>query len=175
MEKVIIRGKQYEKGSELHSYKKRMIFYDDLGQILVYQKEYGLHFPSAHIIEDTSFEYKLKNIFKIEFDRQNVEQLIQIISYDSRFVTHNNKLVKKYLKYVRDYYTCLTNLDKQRNIPPIYKTDGQILEPRIMKLEDALQYFKNLNLRKPHDKVDALESLKQKVKEKEYERKNKII
>lgn len=175
MEKIIIRGKQYEKDSELYSYKKRMIFYDDLGQILVYQKDYGLYLPSVHITEETPFEEKLKNIFKIEFDEQNIEQLIQIISYDSRFVTHNNKLVKKYLKYVRDYYACLTNLDNQKDIPPIYKSDGKILEPRIMKLEDVIQYFKDLNLKYPCDKVDALEVLKQKVKEKEYERGNKIF
>ena len=168
---TIIMNKQYYKGAELLSHKKRLILYNKSGEILVYKRKKGLYIPSVFITENTNFEEEIKEILKIDFNTYNIEELITIINCKFRYNDVNNKLVKKHLKQIRDYYTCLAEFDKSiENCLGTISIDEDALLPKVMDIDEAIVHLEQTPL--SNSKVYALKILKQKIKDKKYEGRN---
>lgn len=170
METIII-NKQYYKGAELLSHKKRLILYNKNNEILVYKRTKGLYIPSVFMEEKTNFEEEIKKILKVDFDVQNMEELIRIIDCKFRYNSINGKLIKKHLQQVRDYYICLTEFDKSiENCIGTLSIDEDTILPKVMSMDEAIVHLGQTRF--SNSKVYALNKLKQKIKDKKYEGKN---
>lgn len=176
METITI-GKQYEKNSELVFHKKKILFYNESQDILVYSKEYGIYIPSVSMSEETVFEEEIRQKTSIDFANESIEPLVQIINYNFKLKSVNNKLVKQNLKFIRDYYICLVQFDNalKQTLQPIVVSDEERL-PKILNIEELMKYLTDL-YREPHqrDEIIALEVLNSKMKGKVYEKSNSNI
>lgn len=173
METIII-GKRYAKNAELVFHKKKVLFYNENQDVLVYSKKYGIYMPSVYVSERTDFEEEIREQIPIAFANENLELLVQIINFDFKLKSVNNKLIKQNLKFIRDYYICFAQFDDdfKQALQPIIVNEEEII-PQILKIDELIKYLTGL-YQEPHrnDKVIALETLNGKMKGKVYEKSN---
>lgn len=165
METIII-GKQYEKNAELSSFEKKVLCYSSTQEILIYKKNYGISIPPIELLLEND------EIFPISLEESYLEPLLQVVNCHFQYKTVNNKLVKQYLKYIREYYTYLVEFNSafKEKLQPLH-IDNEIYIPTIMDIEKAINYVDQIYSTK-RSKLMALEALNCKVKGKKYERTN---
>lgn len=162
MDTVILKGKQYRNLKEDTIIKKKMIFYDQNNHILLYQWDDEIYVPTVTTQSSDEFITQLHEMTNIVFDPNKIEELIRTINYGFIFETHNNTMRKKYLEYVKEFYTCMIPFDQtffemQRHM---YQWQASI-----MSIQEAIDCLMSKRICKENT-LCGLQAFQQKVKEK---------
>lgn len=169
MEKIVLRNAKYKNLVSNTSIQKRMIFYNDNFDILVYQCQNRIILPHVTTESENEFVKQLHENVPLPFQDDNIEYILQLIDYEVKFERRNNKLKKLYWEIVRDYYCCFTELKSGINqkLSSVEIMEA-IYEPKVISLEegiDNLEHRPNVS-----QNLYGLNHFKQKVKEKNYAR-----
>lgn len=138
--KTIIRARNdFLKNANQTIVNKKMIFYDNHSNLLIYKNGANFYFPKVLTSSDSVFLDGVKKITNIDFNNDKVQQIMEIIESEIRFNTTNGKMKKEYLKFVRDYYCCALSFEESKN--QIFKENNFGL-PKIIKINDAIDVLK---------------------------------
>lgn len=166
---IIVTGKQYQNLVSLSETRKKMVFYNENYNILIYQNEGELCLPTVLTSKEEDFFSKLNRITGISFHWDLVDHFLQLQDYSLMLKRQNNKLKKIYLEIIRDYYCCPVNMEKKIEVPIEILGDG--INPTFMNLEDILTINSQNNPQFYSRTNEGLKIFKQKLKEREYGRK----
>ncbi|MCI8347800.1 MAG: hypothetical protein HFJ12_07695 [Bacilli bacterium] len=166
---IIVTGKQYRNLVNLSETRKKIIFYNENCDILIYHNIGKLCLPTVLTSEEEEFFSKLNKITGISFQWDSVDHFLQLQDYSLRLKRQNNKLIKIYLETIRDYYCCPVNMEKKIEVPIEILGDG--INPTFMNLEDILTINSQPNSQFYSRTNEGLKIFKQKLKEREYGRK----
>ena len=149
MDTTIRTGKEFKNLAKKTITMKKMFLYNNDNNLLVYKNPNKIYLPTVI----TDIHHKLN----ISFLDENVECFFQLLDYLPIFERTNNKLKKVYVEKVRDYYSCLVDLD---NVASFESKKG--IEPSVISVDEALEIMSNVNY---SHTLYALNNFKQKVKE----------
>lgn len=165
MEKIVLRGDKYKNLVSNTSIQKRMIFYNDNFDILVYHCQDRIVLPYVATESENDFVKQLHENVNIPFQDDNIKYILQLIDYEGKFERKNNKLKKLYWEIIQDYYCCFTELESEINQKlSSVEIKEDIYEPKVISLEegiDILEHRPNVS-----QTLYGLNHFKQKVKEK---------
>ena len=139
-----------------------MIFYNEKKEVLLYKSHRELYIPTITTETQTNFIAEIQKMTGILCSGDKVEELVRLVDYCFRYETMNNKLYKKYLERVREFYTCMIALEQ--NLSPIPVQDGELI-PKMWYIDDAIAELSNGKMYKKHT-IYGLEKFRQRVKEK---------
>lgn len=163
---IIVEGKEYQHLVSSSVTSKKMIFYHEDGDILFYQNGNKILLPTVDTSKEEDFYSDIYQMTGILFQKNDVDQFLQIQTNFMELKKQNNKLKKVYLKRIRDYYSCLIPLDKkiEEKINP-KENMGDIFYPRVVGLDDFLEVHNQKEERHYSHTRESLKIFKQKIKE----------
>ena len=162
MQTIIRDGKKYKDLEQKSKISKKMIFYNENNDILIYENNISFSLPTVITNSEEDFISQLQYSTGLPFESDKINCFLQILNYYKHFECINNKLNKMYLKTIREYYTCMISMEKEleTSIEPITKL-GELFKPKIMNIDEILSIYS----KKKHysETEEALKEFKQKV------------
>lgn len=170
MEKIVMSGKEYRNLTNEFKIKDRGVFYNQNMEILVYQNGKEVQLPSVDIkYGGKCLAYQTTGVYFLAKLNEQAEHFLQLLDYSYYFQCENNKLKRIYLEKIRNYYSCMFNVESgwEKILPPIEKLD-EILYPKLMELDQILDIYSEEKY--TSHTVYALETFKDTERVKKYVR-----
>lgn len=158
MDTTIRTGKEFKNLAKKTITMKKMFLYNNDNNLLVYKNPNKIYLPTVITDSEEKFIADIHHKLNISFLDENVECFFQLLDYLPIFERTNNKLKKVYVEKVRDYYSCLVDLD---NVASFESKKG--IEPSVISVDESLEIMSNVNYNS--HTLYALNNFKQKVKE----------
>lgn len=147
MKNIILRGNEYKRLATEKIVDQKAIFYSQNEEILVYEEKNGkrmMHLPKIDAGDKNKCNLFLTSLIGSSFSLEDMNLILRLEEYYPKFETINNKLKRKYIDRIRDYYSYCVDFDLLGELQPIVHYDDMIY-PRVVPIDEAIERLFSYN------------------------------